>query len=557
MKKLFILFATALCLCAENKAMAYDFSAVNNDGDTLYYNITSPTPPLTVEVTYEMQYDGFYSGNIIIPDNVINEGNTYSVTSIGENAFSFCDSLTSITIPHSVTTIGEYAFSHCSGLISISIPNSVITIGDYAFAMCSGLTFISIPHSITSIGMGTFTNCSGLTSVTIPNSVTYIGMLAFDECSGLNSVTIGNSVTTIRDGVFSSCTELTEIYVKAKVPPSLSSTVFWNVPDNIPVYVPCGKETDYENALEWNYFTNIIGNVSSLDIALQSNNATMGTVNIIQVNTCTNDTAVIEAIANAGYFFVQWNDGDTSNPRTVTVTQDTIFTAEFEAILHHVTVAVNDANKGSVSGEGDYRENTTATIGATANQNYRFVQWNDANTDNPRTIIVTQDITFTAEFEIMMYHVAVSSNNTNLGSVSGEGDYSANSTAIISATANPDDPNFVFLQWNDGNIENPRTITVTQDTAFIATFSIVIGITDIEISTLTIYPNPATDNISVSLPENVSQAVFTLYDMQGKVLIRQEVSSKEGVAVNNLASGIYMYSVRTDKQNYQGKLIRK
>jgi hypothetical protein len=85
-----------------------------------------------------------------------------------------------------------------------------------------------------------------------------------------------------------------------------------------------------------------------------------------------------------------------------------------------------------------------------------------------------------------------------------------------------------------------------------------IGVKDIRINHETILsPNPATDNISITLPENVSQAVFTVYDMQGKVLIKQKISNQETVAVNNLAAGVYIYNIRTDKQNYQGKLIRK
>jgi hypothetical protein len=71
------------------------------------------------------------------------------------------------------------------------------------------------------------------------------------------------------------------------------------------------------------------------------------------------------------------------------------------------------------------------------------------------------------------------------------------------------------------------------------------------------YPNPAIDNVYVTLPENVSQAFFTLYDMQGKEVIRQEVSNQGRVEVSNLASGIYIYKVTTNKQNYQGKIIIK
>jgi hypothetical protein len=111
------------------------------------------------------------------------------------------------------------------------------------------------------------------------------------------------------------------------------------------------------------------------------------------------------------------------------------------------------------------------------------------------------------------------------------------------------------VQWNDGNTDNPRTVTVTQDTAFAATFDISNAIKEIETSTIVIYPNPATDNITVILPENVYQAVFTVYDMQGKILIRKEISNQDAVPVSNLAKGVYIYNVTTDKQRYQGKIV--
>ena len=141
----------------------------------------------------------------MIPESITYENSKYSVTSIGDWAFSYCTGLTSITIPNSVTSIGNYTFFGCSGLTSVTIPNSVTSIGDYVFIYCTGLTSITIPNSVTSIGDGAFSGCSGLTSITIPNSVTSIGELAFDGCSGLTSVTIPNSVTSIGDYVLNRC----------------------------------------------------------------------------------------------------------------------------------------------------------------------------------------------------------------------------------------------------------------------------------------------------------------------------------------------------------------
>ena len=187
-------------------------SGDNEENFALNYNWDSNKKE--VEVTY---FNGLYEGNIKIPQTVIREGVTYTVTSIGDYAFSGCAGLTSIEIPNSVTSIGNYAFRNCSSLTSIEIPNSVTCIGNYAFYGCSGLTSVTIPNTVTSIGDYTFYGCNGLTSIEIPNSVTSIGNYAFYGCSGLTSVTIPNTVTSIGDYTFYGCNGLTSIEIPNSV----------------------------------------------------------------------------------------------------------------------------------------------------------------------------------------------------------------------------------------------------------------------------------------------------------------------------------------------------
>ena len=132
------------------------------------------------------------------------------LTTIGEQAFYNCGSLTSVTIGDSVTTIGDEAFMYCRSLTSVTIPDSVTTIGEWAFSWCSSLTSVTIPDSVTTIGDYAFYECSSLTSVTIPDSVTTIGEYAFRDCYDLTSVTIPDSVTTIGKAAFASCSSLAE-----------------------------------------------------------------------------------------------------------------------------------------------------------------------------------------------------------------------------------------------------------------------------------------------------------------------------------------------------------
>ena len=150
-----------------------------------------------------------------------------SAISIGDSAFSGCNSLTSVTIGDSVTTIGNYAFYHCSSLTSVTIGNSVTSIGDGAFYGCSSLTEIVVPDSVTSIGDYAFKDCSSLTSVVIGDSVTSIGNYAFGYCTSLTSVEIPDSVTSIGNYTFYNCTSLTSVEIPDSVT-SIGNYTFYN-----------------------------------------------------------------------------------------------------------------------------------------------------------------------------------------------------------------------------------------------------------------------------------------------------------------------------------------
>ncbi len=259
------IFLAILLSMACAMASAHDIAVANSDGKTIYYNYNRDGSSLTVtyQGTSSSSYYDEYIGEIVIPETVTYDGETYSVTSIGDDAFKNCSGLTSVTIPNNVTSIGEEAFYGCLGLTLVTIPNSVTSIGSFAFkgtawydnqpdglvyvgnvaygykgtmpdntsitlkegtvgissafVGCSGLTSVTIPNSVTSIGALAFSGCSGLTSVTIPNSVTSICNRAFQDCSSLTSVVIPNSVTSIGHYAFDGCSGLTSIVIPNSV----------------------------------------------------------------------------------------------------------------------------------------------------------------------------------------------------------------------------------------------------------------------------------------------------------------------------------------------------
>ena len=162
-----------------------------------------------------------------------------SVTSIGNDAFNSCSSLTAITIPTSVTSMGNYAFAYCgalnsvtfdspstltsisyggyygTGIKTIAIPSSVTTIETVGFRGCGLLTSVTFdsPSSLTKIGDFAFTENVSLTTIAIPSSVAIIGNSAFSICISLTDITIPSSVTSIGVAPFGNCTKLTNIFV--------------------------------------------------------------------------------------------------------------------------------------------------------------------------------------------------------------------------------------------------------------------------------------------------------------------------------------------------------
>ena len=371
-----------------------------------------------------------------------------SVTSIGGSAFSGCTGLTSVTIPEGVTSIENAAFSGCTGLTSVKIPEGVTSISNAAFYGCTGLTSVKIPEGVTSIGENAFVGCTGLTSVTwnarnyevnnpdealfqdaadnietfvfgesveqipanlclnmskltsvtIPEGVTSIGDYAFSSCSGLTEVTIPASVTSIGDYAFTYCTRLGSVTSQATTPPEIWPNTFDDF--YMPLYVPAGTKAKYQAAKYWRNFVNMQETgVNRYTVEVASADEAMGSV----MGGGTYDegeTVTLAAIPASGYHFVQWSDGNTDNPRQVTVTEDMSLTAEFSASCK-LTVSSSDDTKGSV----------TAVLTATPKEGYRFVRWNDGNTDNPRTVFVTESVDLVAEFESI---------STGVEAVSGE-----------------------------------------------------------------------------------------------------------------------------------------
>ena len=271
------------------------------------------------------------------------------IMAIGDAAFRKCINLTSITFPTGIKTIGPNAFDECSGLTSIELPEGVTNIGDIAFHSCVNVTSVTLPNSLTNIGTSAFANCRKLTSVTIPRKVTVLGNLCF---------AVGKSLTTVN---FESFT-----------PPAIGDGCFDNY--SCMYYVPCGAQNAYVKALGVYSGRVIELNPFNYSYSITSADNTKGTVTIIQEPIpCIIHAVTFRADAVNGYRFEQWSDGNTDNPRTIELTQDTTVIAVFATLPSDITLQENESSDYYTQFANDYNGRIVTT--ATLNRQFTQGKW--------------------------------------------------------------------------------------------------------------------------------------------------------------------------------------
>lgn len=219
-----------------------------------------------------------------------------------------------------------------------------------------------------------------------------------------------------------------------------------------------------------------------------------------------------------------------------------------------VTVTSNNDAWGMVSGGGTYNEGYTITLSATANNGYHFVQWQDGNTDNPRTVTVTGNATYTATFAVNapnQYTVTAISNNNAWGTVSGGGTYNAGDSATLEA--HPAD-GYRFVQWNDGVTDNPRTVVVTADVTYTATFEANVSIDNVNGLSVVLYPNPASGYVTLgALP---AAARITIIDAAGRLCGSWPSQGEHTTLdISRLSAGQYYLRITGEGLNTVKKLV--
>lgn len=383
--------------------------------------------------------------------------------------------------------------------------------------------------NVVAIGERAFDMCWEITSISIPEGVTLIEHRAFSDCY-FPILTLPSTITEIQDMAFMMC-NMDTIVLLSNIPPTISEMSF-DMFHSLCI-IPCGTMEAYMDNSVWarmiedGYRMNIQEPAPANTLTVATTNDQHGAARIVQSNVCDDDNAIIEAVANYGYHFVQWNDGNTDNPRNIVVTEDITYTAEFAANTYTVSTKVNDDAMGSVSGAGPYLYTAEATLTATANPFYRFVQWSDGITDNPRVVMVEKDSLFTAEFEIETFNVVAASGEPDRGRVK------------VILVAEPIE-GFEFSHWSDDNTDNPRAFYPDGNLEVYAYFKIAsstpTNVENTQITSAKVYGANGTLHV-----EGADTNYYVL-DASGKLIYtgRQEILS--------LPQGMYLVTIAGEIQ---------
>ena len=453
--------------------------------------------------------------SVIIPE---------SVKSIGASAFSGCTDLSSAVMGSNVTKIGNNAFYNCWGLAYLHIPNSVKMIGDNAFYNCYSLTSISIPNSVTRIGSGAFAGCNGITSINIPESVTDVGNSAFVGCARLTSVvwnakrcnteyngtytpfysyygsgdnpitsfTFGDNVESIPSNLCRGLDKLTDITIPENVT-SIGRNAFyrcWGLTSVVWNAKNCGgwegrdyaPFTDARSSITSftfgdkvdsipDYLCYEMSKLSSITIPASVTGIGAGAFAICNnLTSCTLLSETPPAIGNGTFGY------DGSMPITVPcgATQayrdawDYYYVFNEPAPQYTLKVYPQNYEMGDIDFWRSYScSNDTAIMYATSYGGFQFARWDDGNTDNPRTVIVTSDTLFVAHYIAEQYTIYTEVGDAERGSVSDA--VSANYLDYVTISAMPN-YGYHFARWNDDNTDNPRSVQVMGDAIYTAYF---------------------------------------------------------------------------------------
>lgn len=529
MNKYLILLFVAISI----NAKAQKFPVVVPSGQTIYFRILYGTAGTTYPSDNDYYpYNGYTkpTGAITIPDSIEHDGVTYPVTRIGSNSFDECSNITSILLPNTITEIGTTSFSK-TGIDTMIVPNSVQQIGLGAFYHCPNLTYVCIPPSVQSMGNGVFQDCSSLstvlfnarnctfstysastyrgvtfrkafdtcinlttvifgdsvetipyaifyecsslTNVTIPSTVNSIGMYAFLGCESLTSIILPDSITTIPDGLFYNCSTLTNVIIPNAVS-SIGNSAFRNCTSLHNIDLPNNLIIIGNSAFEGCTLLDSVVIPVMVDSIGESAFASCTGLHDIFLEPTTPPSIFMTSDYSQFHrqpFYNIYGLRRHIPCGTTTIYQNNWpYGTFYEPVVDFdFIVYTNDTTIGSaaITREIVCADSSLVIQATVIDTHYHFSSWSNGNTANPDTLYLVGDSAVTAIFERNQYIVTTYSNDSSMGYVEGGDTYLYQDTVQLIAVPME---YFHFVQWSDGNIDNPRQWVVVTDTQFTAFF---------------------------------------------------------------------------------------
>lgn len=413
--------------------------------------------------------------------------------------FNIVEGGVEVTCPGSANANAWNGFTKPTG--ALSLPASVVN---------SGTTY-----NVVGVGRYAFYNCYGLTSVVVPEGVATIGQASFSGCSAIDSVFLPSTLAALSNTSFYGCTSLSKIVCMAAVPPSVTATTFGNVPASAcMLYVPCASVAAYAAATGWSDFDVYSYGSCNATLAATVNHADRGTVSGAG-SYAVGTVVTLSATAADGFFFAFWDDGDTTNPRLVTLASDTSFTAMFYPSLRD-TVVVTEVQHDTV-----VLHDTVTVPVVYVDTVYMF-----------DTVWLTDTISITDTVNPTYFRLQVQSSAGGIG---------IGSTLVPAGTeleigALPLE-GYRFAGWDDGSAENPRRLTLTANTTLTPSFAPLSGI-----DATAVQPWNAVVEGRFVVLDGVQGQEVGLYDIRGRLLFRGRADA-DRMVLRTPAAGLYLVSV--------------
>ena len=181
--------------------------------------------------------------DIVVPPTVKNEGNTYTVTAIGDGAFRGLYATRTVKLSSSIKSIGNDSFYDNYFLEEIEFNEGLESIGTHAFGYNWRMKDIILPSTLRTIGSIAFNSCG-------------------QYCEEDHKLILPEDLTIIYDGAFQYCDHITEVYCYAPIPPTFEGSPFTNTNEHATLYVPASFIDSYQNADIWNSFS---GGIQTVD----------------------------------------------------------------------------------------------------------------------------------------------------------------------------------------------------------------------------------------------------------------------------------------------------